>query len=140
MLLSNDVLERLFSNIRLKYRHCAIDNLQLINSARAMLACDEILMNHLEWITKTRNVMQRLSLDYSSPAHWDKDKLTLSDLGIISAWKVGRASAEHELNTSKSFQGEKSNFFQFYEDGTTFLMPFGTRKIGLSEINIDFSL
>ena len=60
MLCSNDVLERLFGNLRLKYRQCAIDNLEIIYGARAMQACTNMMTKHPDWFQKNRNVMQRV--------------------------------------------------------------------------------
>ena len=73
MLCSNDVLERLFGNVRLKYRHCTIDNLELIYATRALQICIDLMSKHPEWFEKNRSVIERLCLDYSNPKDWKQE-------------------------------------------------------------------
>ena len=106
LLLANDILERIFSNIRLKYKHCTIDNLEMIYATRAMSFCDQILMKHPSWVKKQQNVMKRLTLDYSCTSDWDPGKQLVSDIDFTSVWNSGRAFAETELNRTKH-KGQK---------------------------------
>ena len=91
MLCSNDVLERLFGNIRMKYRQC------LIYSARTIYANGDMMTKHPEWFKKNRNVMERLCLDYSSPKDWSPELLNLMSVDIISVWNAGRPNSPSTL-------------------------------------------
>ena len=84
MLCSNNVIERLFGNLRLKYRHSAINNLEIIFAARSLQLLSDMMVKHPEWFVKNRNVMERLSLDYSSPKEWKLDGLMLENVDIVS--------------------------------------------------------
>ena len=138
MLCSNDVIERMFGNIRMRYSQTSLDNLELINSARAMKACTETMMKHPSWTRKNRSVSQRLALDYSNPQDWIENKLILNDVDIVSVWNTGRAIAEQHLNSTKRHAGTKSDFASYYVSGFTFLKPCG-KLIGINEIEVDFS-
>ena len=145
MLCANDVLERYFGNVRLKYKHSIVDNLELIFATRAIQLCGEMMVKHPDWFAKNRSVMQRLCLDYSSPKVWNLEKLTLRDVDIISTWNVGRASAEVKLRSCKC-EGKcscryksKCNFTTIARQGHTLLIPNGT-KLGLNPREKDFSL
>ena len=140
MLCSNDVLERFFGILRLKYRHCMIDNLEIIFATRAIEVCGHMMVKHPEWFHKNRNTMQRICLDYSNPRDWDHNKLVLENVDIVGAFNVGRAKAENELNVFQQYQGETCDFHQFAEDGYTFKIPYGHRKIGLNPEEVDLSL
>ena len=140
MLCSNDVFERLFGNIRMKYRQCLVDNLQLIHSARAIKACGDIMTKHPEWFKKNRNVMERLCLDYSNPRDWSPELLNLKSVDIISVWNVGRAKAEQLLNQHDKYKGEKCDFFNIAINGQTLHQPYGKKIIGVSEKDIDYSV
>ena len=64
----NDVLERLFGNIRLKiWLLCCVDNLQLINSVRAMEECSDILRKHPEWSKKSKKCYEKVMLGLFKP-------------------------------------------------------------------------
>ena len=134
MLCSNDVLERLFGNIRMKYRQCLVDNLQLIYSARTIEACGDIMRKHPEWFKKNQNVMERLCLD------WSPELLNLKSVYIISVWNVGRAKAEQLLNQHDKYKGEKCDFFNIAINGQTLRQPYGKKIIGVSEKDIDYSV
>ena len=121
MLCSNDVLERLFGNLRLKYRHCTIDNLEIIYGARAMQACTNMMTKHPDWFQKNRNVMQRLCLHYSNPKDWGAENLVLRNVNIVSTWNIGRANAEQILNKLHKYKGDKNDFFEISRDGYTLL-------------------
>ena len=104
-----------------------------------MLACDDILIKNLDWTKQTSKVMNRLSLDYSSPSHWNKEMLALSNVDIPSVWNIGRAAAEQMLNRNQNLQGDNCDYSKFLDSAVTFLKPFGGKKICLSEIEIDVS-
>ena len=139
MLCSNDVIERCFGNLWLKYRQCAVDNLELIYATQAIQLCTDMMIKHPDWFSKNRNVMQRLCLDYSNPRDWNRDKLVLREVDIVSAWNMARAMAEQVLNKFTRYQGDVSDFAQLALDGHTLLVPCG-RKIGLNPQEIDYSL
>ena len=67
MLCSNDVHERLFGNIGMKYRQCLVDNLQLMYDARTIEACGGMMTKHSDLFKKNSNVMQRVCLNFSNP-------------------------------------------------------------------------
>ena len=143
MLCSNDVLERFFGILRLKYRQCMIDNLEIIFATRAIELCGDMMFKHPEWFEKNRNVMQRISLDYSNPRDWDNEKLILQNVDIAGAFAVGRANAVTALNSYKRYEGDTSDFGSLDECGYTFLIPYGTRKIGFNPADpeeIDLSM
>ena len=140
MLCSNDVIERFFGNLRLKYRQCVIDNLEIIYATRAIQTCTDMMTKHPDWFKKNRSVMERLCLDYSNPRDWVHDQLVLEDIDIISCFNVGRARAEQILNRFEDYRGEGCDFFELFNDGYTFLVPYGVRKIGFNPREIDFSL
>ena len=81
--------------------------------------------------------MQRLSLDYTSPKEWIAEKLVLRDTDIVSLWNLGRAKAEERLQMSRTYKGEKSDFFLLHEKGFTLLIPYETKKLGLNELHDD---
>ena len=66
MLLGNDTIERVFGNIRLKYKHNGIDSLEIINAAKAIELSTNLLEKHSSWTTGNRSLMKRLCLDYSN--------------------------------------------------------------------------
>ena len=138
MLCSNDVIERLFGNLRLKYRHSAIDNLEIIYAARSLQLLSDMMIKHPDWFSCNRNVMERLCLDYSSPKEWRVDGLILEDVDIVSVYNVGRAAAEQVLGSFAAYRG--SDFFELAAEGYTFLIPYGTKKIGVSEQTLDYSI
>ena len=140
MLCSNDVLERLFGNLRLKYRHCSIDNLELLYATRSMQLCTDMMQKHPDWFSKNRSTMQRLCLDYSNPSVWNRDSLILQNVNIVSAWNTGRAKAEQILNKFKKYEGDTSDFYTIASEGYTLLVPYGSKQIGLNRIEIDYSL
>ena len=121
MLCTNDVLERLFGNLRLKYRHCTIDNLEIIYGVRAMQACTNMMTKHPDWFQKNRNVIQRLCLHYSNPKDWGAENLVLRNVNIVSTWNIGRANAEQILNKIHKYKGDKNDFFEISRDGYTLL-------------------
>ena len=129
MLCSNDVLERFFGCLRLKYKFCSIDNLEILYASRSMKMCVEIMDRHPDWVFKNRINMQRLSLDYSSPRDWNTEKLIIKDVDIPSVWKLGRAQAEAQLrsNSIKDF-----DIHEMKNKDYTMLKPNG-KRIGLSE-------
>ena len=139
MLCSNDVLERFFGILRMKYRHCMIDNLEIIFACRAIELCGDMMTKHPEWFKKNRSTMRRLCLDYSNPRDWDAEKLKLADVDIVSCFNVGRADAEGYLNLFKKYQGTVSDFSQIAAEGYTFKIPYGSRKIGFNPEDIDYS-
>ena len=117
-----------------------IDNLEIIFVARAMELCGDMMVKHPEWFQKNRNVMQRISLDYSNPREWDQEKLILQNVDIVGVFMVGRAKSVTVLNKFDKYSGEVSDFGSLAEDGYTFKMPYGTRKIGFNPEEIDLSM
>ena len=86
---ANDPLERYFGNVRLRFKNCNFNVLEMINAARAINKCDEILMiDHPDWSKKNRT-QRRLALDYSSVSNWDKEKSVLKDLNLSNTWYTG---------------------------------------------------
>ena len=120
MLLGNDPIERAFGNIRLKYRHCSVDNLELINASRAMEYSSKILSKHSEWTGGKRAIMRRLALDYCNPRNLNAQNQILLGVDIIGTWNVGRANAEKVLNKFERYGGNTSQWGQPYgENGTS---------------------
>ena len=122
MLCGNDVIERYFGNLRMKYGHCSIDNLELIFATRAMQLCTDMTYKHPEWFKHNRSTMQRLCLDYSNPKDWKKERLILRDIDLLSVWNTGRAVAEQNLNKFPKYQGDVSDFTQLALQGFTLLI------------------
>ena len=84
-----DLAERLFGNIRLHFKGSNYNNLEMINCARSMATCDQMLMvNHPDWVKKSR-VQSRLALDYSNPSSWEREKLILEAVNIRATWRSG---------------------------------------------------
>ena len=84
-----DPLERFFGNARLSNRGNNTDALGLINIARSLSACDDLLINkHPEWSTKSRS-QRRIALDYSNPNNWDAENLKMENVNVRSCWLNG---------------------------------------------------
>ena len=115
MLCSNGVLERLFGNLRQKYRQCAIDNLEIIYGARAMQACTNMMAKHPDWFQRNRNVMQHLCLDYSDPKDWGAENLVIRNVNIVSTLNIGRANAEQILDKLHKYKGDRVTSLRFQE-------------------------
>ena len=137
MLLGNDSIERAFGNMRLKYRHSGIDNLELINASRSIELATNILTKNCNWSSGKRSVMRRLCLDYSNPQDRNADSLLLKDVNIVSAWNVGRAKVEMILNRFPKYCGNACSFAELAQKGVTLKKPFGAQIIGVSELEDD---
>ena len=61
----------------------------MVNSARSTAAIDRILsVDHPEWTANSRT-QRRLQLDYSNPAVWDRENLSLEHVNIKAIWRSG---------------------------------------------------
>ena len=83
-----DPTERYFGNVRMRFKGGNYSTLEMINASRSMTECDRILMEHPDWCKKSR-LQRRLALDYSNPATWRRDMLTLENVNIEAVWKSG---------------------------------------------------
>ena len=88
-----DPEERWFGNVRISFKGGNYSALDMVNSARATAAIDTLLsVDHPDWTQKSRT-QRRLYLDYSNPAVWAEEKLTLADVNIRAVWRNGYFAA-----------------------------------------------
>lgn len=140
-LLGTDPLERLFGNVRVKYGVNSVDHLGLIDAARSLSACQEVLEKHQEWTKKTERYASRLALDYSSTANWDAKKLTTQDIDLYDCFLKGRIDAQNTLKDVNSISTMSKDYSKLSTQKPTvsFLKPLG-RLIGLDNSTPDISL
>ena len=64
----------------------------------------------------------------------------MQDVNIVSTWNTDRAKAEQIFSKLKKYEGETSDFYTIASEGYTLLVPYGSKIIGLNNIEIDYSL
>ena len=97
MLCGTDSLERLFGNMRVKLGHNSVNHLGLINAARSINACQNVLEHHPEWTKSSHKLSGRLALDYSNTATWNESRLTTAGLDIYECFFHGSVKAQAKL-------------------------------------------
>ena len=89
VLAGTDPEERWFGNVRMAFKGGNYTSLDMVNSARSTAAIDRILsVDHPEWTANSRT-QRRLQLDYSNPAVWDRENLSLEHVNIKAIWRSG---------------------------------------------------
>ena len=134
MLCGTDPLERLFGNMRVKLGHNTVNHLGMVNAARSINACQNVLENHPDWNKKNYKRSWRVALDYSNPAEWDESKLTTAGLDIYECFLEGRIKAQSELLSVSVVDVLSKDYATLASSncGITFQKPKGS-MIGLRE-------
>ena len=125
--------ERFFGNCRM-FSSTTLDAFEFSNSASAISMCDDILLKHPEWVKKGR-IARRLVLDHSSCKDWTGD-LNVSNVDVISSWKVGLLQAQTLAVRAKYDFDDPTSLSDF---GNTLQRPWG-RIVGVSEKEYDWSI
>ena len=105
--------------------------MDLLNAARSIAACDQILLQNPELVSKSK-VQSRLALDYSNPRSWSAD-LTAANFDPKSVWLSGYYTAIAYLGESGIVT--EDHRCDMKEEGYTIRRPIGT-KTGGTEFGI----
>lgn len=134
-----DVLERLFSLLRMKVKNAALDYLTLLHCISSLLRCDHILnVKHPDWSRKSR-LATRLCLDYSNPRVWNSDGLKLGSVDVKGLWESGHLQARSDALQKGVLNSSDPSAESLALLGTTLKKPKG-KLIGVSEAEVDESL
>lgn len=100
VILGTDPEERLFGNVRLKYKQNGLNALEILYCARALKEMTAVMEQHPEWTKNSSKVMSRLCLDYSKPSSWDVAKLKMENVDVRSCWTKGRLNVENFIQST----------------------------------------
>ena len=125
-----DILEQFFVNVILHMK----TELDALECATAMAACDEIMANHADW-QKGSRTMQHICLHYSNPKEWNVEELCLAGVDIVSEWKIGMLNANISLLSAKEEEVDNKN----YSDQVSLMQP-KWRKVGVCDFVFDWSM
>ena len=134
-----DVLERVFSLLRMKVKNAALDYLTLLHCISSLLRCDHILnVKHPDWSRKSR-LAKRLCLDYSNPRVWKSEGLKLGSVDVKALWESGHLKARSDALQKGVLNSSDSSTESLALLGHTLKKPKG-KLIGVTEVEADESL